>query len=222
MGKDKLKRFAENATFPHVFQPRMQFPMPDHPLKGKWLSDFFKNDGPITLELGCGRAEYTVGLSGMFPERNFIGIDWKGARIWRGAKTTLERGQTNTAFLRIMIGSIEAFFSPADRVDEIWITFPDPQPRDSREHKRLTSPQFLQHYRTFAAPGCTINLKTDSKPLYDYSLEVVREQGLPVEKMTDDLYASSFVDEVLSIQTTYEKIWLSKGSKICYLRFRLA
>jgi tRNA (guanine-N7-)-methyltransferase len=222
MGKDKLKRFAENAAFPHVFQPRMQFPMPDHLLKGKWLSDFFKNDHPITLELGCGRAEYTVGLSGLFPERNFIGIDWKGARIWRGAKTTFEKGQTNAAFLRIMIGTIEAFFSTADRVEEIWITFPDPQPRESREHKRLTSPEFLNHYRAFASSGCTVNLKTDSKPLYDYTLEVIRHQGLPVEVMTDDLYASPYVNDVLSIKTTYEKVWLAQGSKICYLRFRLA
>jgi len=221
MGKNKLKRFSENATFPHVFQPRMEFPMPDHPLKGKWLTDFFKNEQPLTLELGCGRAEYTVGLSGMFPERNFIGIDWKGARIWRGAKTTFEKGQTNTAFLRIMIGSIAALFSLEDRVEEIWITFPDPQPRESREHKRLTSQVFLDRYRSFAAPGCTVNLKTDSKPLYDYTLEVVRSQGLPIEKMTDDLYGSGLDDEVLSIRTTYEKIWLARGSKICYLRFQL-
>jgi tRNA (guanine-N7-)-methyltransferase len=221
MGKNKLKRFAENADFPHVFQPRMQFPMPDQPLKGRWLRDFFRNENPITLELGCGRAEYTVGLSGMFPERNFIGIDWKGARIWRGAKTTHERGQTNAAFLRIMIGTIQAFFSKEDRVEEIWITFPDPQPRESREHKRLTSPRFLEWYRSFAAEHCAVNLKTDSKPLYDYTLEVVREQGLTIEAMTDDLYGSGAVDEVLSIKTTYEKIWLEKGSKICYLRFRL-
>jgi tRNA (guanine-N7-)-methyltransferase len=221
MGKNKLKRFTENAGFPHVFQPRMEFPMPDHPLKGTWKSDFFKNDHPLTLELGCGRAEYTVGLSGMFPQRNFIGIDWKGARIWRGAKTTLENGQTNTAFLRIMIGTIASIFSTADDVQEIWITFPDPQPRDSREHKRLTSPEFLERYRSFAAPGCTINLKTDSRLMYDYTLSVVKAQGLTIEKSTDDLYQTNWVDEVLSIKTTYERIWLSQGAKICYLRFQL-
>lgn len=196
--------------------------MPDQPLKGKWQRDFFKNDRPLTLELGCGRAEYTVGLSALFPERNYIGIDWKGARIWRGAKTTHDNGQTNAAFLRIMIGTIPAFFSMEDHVEEIWITFPDPQPRESREHKRLTSPEFLERYRTFAASGCMVNLKTDSKPLFDYTLEVIRAQGLSIEKSTDDLYASSMVDEVLSIKTTYEKIWLTKGAKICYLRFRLS
>lgn len=196
--------------------------MPDHPLKGKWLSDFFKNNQPLTLELGCGRAEYTVGLSGMFPERNFIGIDWKGARIWRGAKTTFDNGQTNTAFLRIMIGTIAAFFSKDDRIKDIWITFPDPQPRDSREHKRLTSPEFLERYRSFADKDCIVHLKTDSHPLYAYTLEIVRSQGLPVLASTDDLYHSDLVDDVLSIKTTYEKIWLAQGAKICYLSFQLS
>jgi tRNA (guanine-N7-)-methyltransferase len=222
MGKNKLKRFAENSTFPHVFQPRMEFPMPDHPLKGKWQTDFFKNSHPLTLELGCGRAEYTVGLSAIFPARNFIGIDWKGARIWRGAKTTLDNGQTNTAFLRIMIGTIAAFFSKEDQIKDLWITFPDPQPRDSREHKRLTSPEFLERYRSFADADCVVHLKTDSHPLYAYTLEVVRAQGLSVLAATDDLYASDLVDEVLSIKTTYEKIWLAQGDKICYLRFKLS
>ena len=196
--------------------------MPDHPLKGKWQTDFFKNSHPLTLELGCGRAEYTVGLSAIFPARNFIGIDWKGARIWRGAKTTLDNGQTNTAFLRIMIGTIAAFFSKEDQIKDLWITFPDPQPRDSREHKRLTSPEFLERYRSFADADCVVHLKTDSHPLYAYTLEVVRAQGLSVLAATDDLYASDIVDEVLSIKTTYEKIWLAQGDKICYLRFKLS
>jgi len=196
--------------------------MPDHPLKGKWQTDFFKNSHPLTLELGCGRAEYTVGLSAIFPARNFIGIDWKGARIWRGAKTTLDNGQTNTAFLRIMIGTIAAFFSKEDQIKDLWITFPDPQPRDSREHKRLTSPEFLERYRSFADADCVVHLKTDSHPLYAYTLEVVRAQGLSVLAATDDLYASDLVDEVLSIKTTYEKIWLAQGDKICYLRFKLS
>ncbi|MFM7216731.1 MAG: tRNA (guanosine(46)-N7)-methyltransferase TrmB [Bacteroidota bacterium] len=221
MGKNKLKRFAENATFPHVFQPTMAYPQPDHPLKGRWRSDFFKNSHPITLELGCGRAEYTVALSSLFPERNHIGVDWKGARLWRGAKNTMERGQTNAAFLRILISSIEAFFGKSDGVDEIWITFPDPQPRDSREHKRLTSPEFLERYRTFAAPGCKIHLKTDSTLMYEYTLQVIAEQGLNIEAQTNDLYASPLADEVRSIQTTYEKIWLAKGAKINYVRFLL-
>lgn len=221
MGKNKLKRFAENADFPHVFQPRMTFPQPDHPLKGRWRQDFFKNDRPLTLELGCGRAEYTVALSAMFPARNFIGVDWKGARLWRGAKTTLEREQDNVAFLRIMISGIAAFFDKADGVDEIWITFPDPQPRDSREHRRLTSPEFLNRYRSFANPGCIVHLKTDSRLLYDFTLEVIREQGLQLQAQTDDLYASGLADEVRSIKTTYENIWLAKGAKINYLRFVL-
>ncbi len=221
MGKNKLRRFAENEEFPHVFQPRMMFPMPDHEYKGKWQPDFFHNANPLTLELGCGRAEYTVGLSALYPNRNFIGVDWKGARIWRGAKTTFDNGQSNVAFLRIMIGTIEAFFSPQDDVREIWITFPDPQPRESREHKRLTSPWFLDRYRRFAAPDAVINLKTDSRLMYDYTLSVIQEQGLVIEQMTDDLYGSGHVDEVLSIKTTYESIWLKKGAKICYVRFRL-
>ncbi|MFM9052758.1 MAG: tRNA (guanosine(46)-N7)-methyltransferase TrmB [Bacteroidota bacterium] len=221
MGKNKLKRFAENETFPHVFQPHMVFPQPDHALKGRWRPDFFKNDNPITLELGCGRAEYTVALSSFFSDRNFIGIDWKGARIWRGAKTTIESGQVNVAFLRILISSIEAFFSKEDKVNEIWITFPDPQPRDSRDHKRLTSPEFLTRYRSFATEHCVIHLKTDSRLMYDYTLQVIADQGLAIQAMTDDLYSSGLADEVRSIKTTYEKIWLSQGSKIKYVRFVL-
>jgi tRNA (guanine-N7-)-methyltransferase len=220
MGKNKLKRFAENATFPHVFQPAMAFPQPDFEYKGKWQS-FFKNSQPITLELGCGRAEYTTALSAQYPERNFIGLDWKGSRIWRGAKTTYDNGQTNAAFLRIMIGSIAAFFNTSDNVNELWITFPDPQPRESREHKRLTSPEFLERYRKFAAPGCVVHLKTDSTLLYDYTLEVIAQQGLTVLMQTDDLYGSDFADEILSVKTTYEKIWLAKGSTINYIRFVL-
>jgi tRNA (guanine-N7-)-methyltransferase len=221
MGKNKLRRFAENATFPHVFQPSMVYPQPDHALKGRWRADFFKNTNPITLELGCGRAEYTVALSAMFPSHNHIGIDWKGARIWRGAKTTMERGQTNAAFLRILISSIEAFFDKSDGVEEIWITFPDPQPRDSREHKRLTSPEFLHRYRSFAAEGCVVHLKTDSRLMYDYTLQVIAEQGLTIQAQSDDLYASPLADEVRSIKTTYEKIWLTKGARINYVRFVL-
>ena len=220
MGKDKLRRFAENKTFPHVFQPAMTYPQPDFELKGKW-SSFFSNNHPITLELGCGRAEYTTALSAMIPERNFIGIDWKGARIWKGAKTTHENGQANVAFLRILISSIPAFFSKGDRVDEIWITFPDPQPRDSREHRRLTSPEFLDRYRSFASQGCVVHLKTDSKLLYDYTLDVISSQNLKVLMQTGDLYHSGLADDILSIKTTYEKIWLSQGLPIHYVRFVL-
>lgn len=221
MGKNKLRRFAENETFPHLFQPKMSFPLVDHPLKGRWLVDFFKNDHPITLELGCGRGEYTVAMSAMYPERNFIGIDWKGARLWRGAKTTLERGQSNAAFLRIMISNISAFFSSQDKVQEIWITFPDPQLEQRRERKRLTSPRFLDLYRSFAAPGCVVNLKTDSLPLAEFTLDVLREQQLPVLLQTSDLYSEPWVDQVLSIKTTYENIWLAKGAKINYIKFQL-
>lgn len=221
MGKNKLRRFAENETFPNLFQPQMIFPPADHALKGHWGEEFFGNDHPVTLELGCGRGEYTVGLSVMFPERNFIGVDWKGARLWRGAKTTLERGQKNAAFLRIMIGNIRWFFAPEDRVESIWVTFPDPQLASSGERKRLTGPRFLDYYRTFLPKHGIINLKTDSRPLYDYTAEVVAAQGLKVLRQTHDLYNSPPVDPVLSIRTTYENRWLAAGLPICYLQFEI-
>ena len=221
MGKNKLRRFAENETFPNLFQPRMVFPPVDHPMKGHWGEQVFGNSNPLTLELGCGRGEYTVGLTALHPERNFVGIDWKGARLWRGAKTTFELGQRNAAFLRIMIGNIRWFFAPEDRVDTIWVTFPDPQLTSGGERKRLTGPRFLDYYRMFMPKHGVVNLKTDSRPLYDYTSELAATQGLKVLKQTHDLYQSDIVDPVLAIRTTYESRWLAAGLPICYLQFEI-
>jgi tRNA (guanine-N7-)-methyltransferase len=220
MGKDKLRRFAENETFPNLIQPLMTYPPLDHELKGKWHENFFHNQAPIVLELGCGRGEYTVNLAEKFPEKNFIGIDWKGARLWRGAKTGVENQIKNMAFLRIQIENIASFFGP-DEVDEIWITFPDPHLRERDDQKRLTSHRFLNLYRQFLKPNGFVNLKTDSRFLYDFTLEVIQDQNLPIKIQTDHLYQSEFADDVLSIKTTYEKIWLKEGLNICYLKFSL-
>ena len=220
MGKDKLRRFAENETFPNLIQPLMTYPPLDHELKGKWHENFFHNQAPIVLELGCGRGEYTVNLAEKFPEKNFIGIDWKGARLWRGAKTGVENQIKNMAFLRIQIENIASFFGP-DEVDEIWITFPDPHLRERDDQKRLTSHRFLNLYRQFLKPNGFVNLKTDSRFLYDFTIEVIQDQNLPIKIQTEHLYQSEYADDVLSIKTTYEKIWLKEGLNICYLKFTL-
>jgi len=219
MGKDKLKRFKENSSFTNLIQPKIIFPPEDHALRGNWKKDFFKNNNPIVLELGCGRGEYTLNLAAKFPEINFIGIDWKGARLWRGAKTSFEEKILNAGFLRIQIENIFAFFA-SDEVDEIWITFPDPHVLKSRERKRLTSHRFLNLYRKFMIPNGIVNLKTDNRQLYDFTLEVLASEKCEVLASNDNLYQSE-VDEVLSIKTTYEKIWLKEGAKICYVRFHI-
>lgn len=203
-----------------MFQPKM-FPPVDHELKGKWHSDFFKNQNPIVLELGCGRGEYTVSLAEKFPEKNFVGVDWKGARLWRGAKTALDNKMPNVAFLRIMIQNILNFFSH-DEVSEIWITFPDPQPQPSRERKRLTSLRFLKMYNQLLLPGGIIHLKTDNKAFYDFTLEVIGENKFKNIYATDDLYHSDADNEILGIKTTYENMFLEQGMKICYLKFAIS
>lgn len=213
MGKDKIKRFAEIETFPNVFQNPPEMP-------GKWRSEVFKNDNPIVLELACGRGEYTVGMSRLFPDKNHIGIDVKGARIWRGAKTCIEEGLTNGAFLRIQIELIENYFAPGE-VDEIWITFPDPHPPKSKMRKRLTNPRFLGHYKNILKPGGLINLKTDNTQLYEYSLEVIKEEKLPLYKYTDNVYTWEGLNDVLRIETTYERMFAEKGSTIKYIQFGL-
>lgn len=215
MGKDKLRKFAEINTFPNVYQLDE-----GKPLKGKWASQHFKNDHPIVLELACGKGEYAVNLAKFFPEKNFIGVDLKGNRIWRGARTGVDEGITNLAFLRIQIEDIVEYFG-AHEIDEIWITFPDPQPQESREKKRLTFPGFLERYKTFLKPGGRINLKTDNDGLYLYTVEKVQELGLPCYKNTDQLYKSEFYDEVLSIKTHYERIYLKHDKNINYIQFSL-
>lgn len=213
MGKDKLKRFAEVDTFSNVLQLDA-----GKPFKDNWAAGFFKNNNPVVLELACGKGEYTVNLATLFPDKNFIGIDYKGNRIWRGAKTALEDGVNNVAFLRIQIENLLDYFGPGE-VDEIWITFPDPQPQISREKKRLTSPRFLDKYKPLLKPGGFINLKTDNDGLHAYTAEKIEEIKLKLHVKTEDLYHSEYADEVLSIKTYYEKKYLKHNKNINYLKF---
>ena len=218
MTKRKLQRFAENDTFPNVIQPKIIYPPVDHELKGKWNEQFFRNDHRIVLELGCGRGEYTVNLATMFPQNNYIGVDFKGARLWRGAKSAIENKMDHVAFLRIQIQRIESYFA-AGEVSEIWITFPDPQPQKSRERKRLTSPRFLDMYKNILSKNGIIHLKTDDEGLYEYTKEIINQNNFLLLASTNDLYNSEICDDVLRIKTTYEKIFMNKGSKINYLKF---
>lgn len=222
MAKNKLKRFEENNTFPNLIQPRFEevFRI-NHPIKGKWSETFFKNDRPIVLELGCGKGEYTVGLAKQFPEKNFIGIDIKGARLWRGAKTAHESGMTNVAFVRTRIENITSFFTK-DEVSEIWITFPDPQLKRINALKRLTSSVFLGLYKTILKPQGLIHLKTDSQELHRYTKALTELNELKVHCCTDDLYASVKDDPILSIRTFYEQQFLDKGFSITYICFELS
>jgi len=213
VGKDKLRRFAEVETFSNVLQLDA-----GKPFKGNWNTMFFDNANPVVLELACGKGEYTVSLAQLFPEKNFIGIDYKGNRIWRGAKTALEEGVKNVGFLRIQIETILDYFAPGE-IDEIWITFPDPQPQLSREKKRLTSPRFLDKYREILKPGSFVNLKTDNDDLHAYTAEKIAEHGLDLHVKTEDLYHSAYADEVLSIKTYYEKKYLKDNKNINYLKF---
>lgn len=215
MGKDKLKRFAEIASFSNVVQLEAGLPY-----KGQWSKSFFKNSNPVVLELACGKGEYTVNLAQLFPNKNFIGIDYKGNRIWRGAKTAIEEGITNVAFLRIQIENLLDYFAPGE-IDEIWITFPDPQPQISREKKRLTSPRFLEKYKQLLKPGGFVNLKTDNDDLHAYTAEKVAEAGITPAIKTEDLYHSPYANEVLSIKTYYEKKYLQDNKNINYIKFAL-
>ena len=219
MSKGKLAKFADMAAFPHVFEfPFSAVEEKPCDMKGHWNESFFHNDRPIVLELGCGRGEYTVGLGQLFPEKNFIGVDIKGARMWSGAKESAEAGMTNVAFLRTNIEIIDRFFAPGE-VSEIWLTFSDPQMKKAT--KRLTSTYFMERYRRFLVDNGLIHLKTDSNFMFTYTRYMVEHNHLPVEVMTDDLYHSGMADEILSIRTYYEQQWLDRGLNIKYLRFRL-
>ncbi len=219
MGKGKLAKFADMATYGHVFEPvgsyKEEIPFE---MRGCWNSSFFHNDGPIVLELGCGHGEYTVGLASLYPDRNFIGVDIKGARMWTGAKMSHEAGMNNVAFLRTNIELIERYFAPGE-VSEIWLTFPDPQMKKAT--KRLTSTYFMERYRRILKPGGKIHLKTDSNFMYTYTCAMADHNGLPVEFRSNDLYASGDADHILSIQTHYEKQWLERGKSIKYIVFEL-
>ncbi|MDR0728587.1 MAG: tRNA (guanosine(46)-N7)-methyltransferase TrmB [Prevotellaceae bacterium] len=220
MGKNKHLRFAENTTFALLHQPAFDDIFNrDYRLKGQWHASFFRNGNPLTLELGCGRGEYTVELARQYPSRNFIGIDIKGARLWRGAKTATEEALPNVAFIRTRIDFITSFFAP-DEVDELWITFPDPQLKAPR--KRLTSPLFLARYAAFLKPGGRIHLKTDSQLLHEYTIALIRQNGMPLYEAHSDIYGTARADDILSIKTHYETQFLQQGLRITYLCFGLS
>lgn len=224
--KNKLKKFREVAQMPNVFQ-NFSFHEPqlvdntntNIDLRGKWKSDYFKNDNPITLELACGRGEYSVGLAQMFPDRNFIGIDIKGTRIWMGAKNALEQQLQNVAFIRTRIELVEHFFGQAE-VDELWITFPDPFLKGN-PNRRLTSSQFLERYRKICKPGAIINLKTDDPTLFDFTKEVIAEEKLELLAISEDIHKDGIAQNELSIKTYYEGLDISGSNVIKYLRFVL-
>lgn len=219
MGKNKLRKFGEMETFPNVFQyPFSALKEQGFPLKGCWNRDFFKNGNPIVLELGCGKGEYAVGMAKKFPDRNFIGVDIKGARMWTGAKQSVQEGMKNVAFLRTSIELIASFFGKGE-VSEIWITFPDPQMK--KANKRLTSTRFLELYRQILTDGGTIHLKTDSPFLYAYTDALVKQNGLVTDINTDDLYHSGLADDILEIRTFYEQQWLARGLSIKYIKWHL-
>jgi tRNA (guanine-N7-)-methyltransferase len=221
MAKNKLKRFADMAAYPNVIAPGFEEVFrADFRLKGRWVDEVFGNRHPLALELGCGKGEYTVALARKYPEKNFIGVDIKGARIWVGATDALQNNLTNVAFLRTRIEFIRSCFA-AGEVSEIWITFPDPQPQQSRENRRLTSPRFLQSYREIMQPEGVVHLKTDSQSLFEYTREVIESNHLRVLACTGDLYHSGYTDDILSVQTYYEKIFMDKGFSIKYLKFQV-
>ena len=220
MAKNKLAKFAEMETLENVFQPTHEEVFrTDYKLKGKWGEQVFGNDHPIVLEVGCGKGEYSVGLGELYPEKNFIGLDIKGARMWTGAKAAEEKGMKNVVFLRTHAEELESIFAPG-AISEIWITFPDPQMAKAR--KRLTGTLFLSLYRKFLKENGLIHLKTDSPFLYQYTAELVKINHLPVNINTSDLYGSGLDDKILGIKTFYERQWLSRGKTIKYIQFSLA
>lgn len=223
MSKGKLAKFADMASYRHVFQyPFGAMQNQEFEMKGHWREMFFHNNNPIVLELGCGKGEYTVELARIFPEVNFIGVDIKGARMWTGATQALNAGLKNVAFLRTNIEIIDRFFCK-DEVQEIWLTFSDPQMKNPR--KRLTSTYFMERYRHFLCDGGVVHLKTDSNFLFTYTTYMVKHNELPLLFHTEDLYHTAVTDadtqRILSIQTYYEKMWIERGLNIRYMKFRL-
>ncbi len=221
MGKHKLARWAELGSFSKVIQPEKEVQLgKDHPIKGRWNQDIFLNNNPLILELGCGKGEYTIGLSERFPGNNYIGVDIKGARMWRGAKTANDNNVPNAAFLRTRIEFINSFFGK-NEVDEIWITFPDPHPGKRNSNKRLICPWFLNNYSKFLKNGGIIHLKTDDPGLFNYTRNLVEKNNLQVISCTNDLHNKKIENDILSIRTHYENLYLKEGLKIHYLSFRL-
>jgi tRNA (guanine-N7-)-methyltransferase len=222
VGKHKLQRFYEINQFSNVIQPDYRESLQsDHVLKGNWHREYFKNSNPIILELGCGKGEYSVGLARRFPGKNFVGIDIKGARIWRGARNAIEEKLQNIGFIRSHIELINRFFSE-NEVQEIWITFPDPQEKARRRRKRLTSPRFLESYRKLLCQNGTINLKTDNDILFNYTKSLISANNFKIHACTDNLYDSSIKGLAFDIRTHYEQIFLNEGKKIYYLKFSLS
>lgn len=217
MGKNKLQKFDDMARYPHVFEyPYAVLQKEGCRLKNEWGQTVFKNSHPIVLELGCGRGEYTVGLGKLFPEKNFIGIDIKGARMWAGAKASFDAGMKNVAFLRTNIELVDRFFASGE-VAEIWLTFPDPQMK--KVNKRLTGTRFIALYQKIIADNGLIHLKTDSNFMFTYTREMIKANRFPIKICTDDLYHSGLADDILSIQTYYEQQWLERGLNIKYIQF---
>ena len=221
MGKDKLARFAAIKTFENVLEYAMN---QEFPMRGHWKKDFFNNDNPLILELGCGKGEYSVGLADLYPEKNFLGLDIKGNRMFIGARDALQRGMKNVGFLRTRIDFVEALFAE-NEVDEIWLTFSDPQPQKPK--KRLSSPIFINRYRTFLKPGGIVHMKTDNDLLFEYTMEQIEEHGYPVIDYRPDLYLSLETEtnptqkQIFSIKTHYEQLFYGKGHVIKYVSFKI-
>lgn len=221
MGKNKRKKFAETETFLNMVQePRPDLLEEGFSLKGKWRQDFFKNDHPIVLELGCGKGEYTIGMAGRDSSKNFIGVDIKGARMWRGARTAIDNKMNNVGFLRTQIELIDHCFEKGE-VSEIWITFPDPQIKYRRRKKRLTAPDLLEIYRNILADESLIHLKTDSQFLHGYTLGILEGYSHPILDSCYDIDRQKPDDELLKIRTNYETLFRSKGMPITYIKFQL-
>lgn len=222
MPKNKQRKYSEINTFANIVQPGYKFPYSDHPLKGNWVKNFFCNNNPLILEIGCGKGEYSVGLANAWPSVNFLGVDIKGNRMWTGARYALENAMANVGFLRLQAEHLSHFFDK-DEVSGIWITFPDPQPNKPNTHKRLTSPKFLDIYGRFLKSGAPVYLKTDNIGLYEFTLEIINNGNHKLHFATGDLYGNPGDTDplLLSIQTYYENIYLNRGQKISFVKFSL-
>ena len=217
MGRNKLERFRQNEINRNVIQPGKDI---FNHIKGNWNKEQFNNGQPLVVELACGRGEFTVGLARQYPESNFVGVDIKGSRIWKGSTIAIAEGLVNVAFLRSQIEQLDEFFAEGE-IDELWITFPDPRPREGDEKKRLTSPRFLEMYQPLIKKGGIVHFKTDNTGLFNYTLEVLQDlQETEILAYTHDFYLSQYKDDHFGIQTRYEKMFSDQGEKIKYCKFR--